>query len=501
MNRRVAIIDIGSNSARLVIFERSSKFGFHLISEQKSKVRIGEGAYQKDGYLQPAGVTRAFLTLQSFVESIDRYCVDEVFCIATSALRDAPNRFKFISWIKESLGLEIKIISGNEEAFYGAVATINLLPITDGITIDIGGGSSDLSLIKNSKVIDSFSLNLGTVRLKELFFDKNRDISKAKKYISKELKKIPKRFKNDIAIGLGGTIRALSRAIMIQSNYPFKKLHAFSYKTDEYEEYFKSIIESDYIDLEKLNIKENRFDTIREGTLIFVKILSSISAKNMITSGVGIREGVFLSNMLQNYNYNFPDNLNPSLVSMQDRFDNTNKNYIKMISSTVELFTLLNTNLNIESDYRDELISAILLSNIGKSLTIYNINQHAFYIASQELNYKYTHSQIILISMLLLINGKDIKKIKLYKTYKSLLPQKKILKLLNFVYSTIVNIYDISQDLNIEFKYLNKTLYISSDKSLYLVKETLQKIAKPKKFEIEIEDVSKIPSINSIIKI
>ena len=79
MAKRTAIIDIGSNSARLVIFEKSSRFGFHLICEQKSKVRIGEGAYAKDGYLQPIGINRAYLALQSFVQTIKKYHVKKNF--------------------------------------------------------------------------------------------------------------------------------------------------------------------------------------------------------------------------------------------------------------------------------------------------------------------------------------------------------------------------------------------------------------------------------------
>ncbi len=501
MNKRVAIIDIGSNSARLVIFERSSKFGFHLISEQKSRVRIGEGAYKQNGYLQPIGIQRAYLALQSFTQSIDEYCVDEIFCVATSALRDAPNANEFILWIKRYLGLDIKIIDGKKEAFYGAVATSNLLPIIDAITIDIGGGSSDLSLIKNGKVTDTISLNLGTVRLKELFSDENTDTNRIKEYISKELEKLPNSFKDKQVIGLGGTIRALSKAIMLKIDYPFKKLHGFTYKIEDYRDYFNQIILSDNDNLKKLYIKDDRVDTIREGTLIFVKILEAISARNMITSGVGVREGIFLSLLLKNYNYIFPDNLNPSLVSMQDRFDNTNKNYINKVSSSVELLTLLKTNLNIECDYKDELISAILLSNIGKSLTIYNANEHAFYIASQELKYKYTHSQIILISMLLRTNIKDIKKNELYNKYKNMLPKKKIFKLLNFVYIVIVEIYNISKNANIKFRFNKNILYISSNKSLYLAKDNIKKIKRIKNFDIIIDDISKIPTIDSIIKI
>jgi len=173
--KRTAVIDIGSNSARLVIYEKTSRYGFHLLCEQKSKVRIGEGAYEKGGYLQPIGIQRAYLTLKSFLHTIDKYQANKTLCVATSALRDAPNAKIFTQWIKQELGLSIKIIDGHKEATFGAIAAANLLPVTDGITIDIGGGSSDIALLKNGRIIDTYSLNLGTVRLKELFFDKSSE--------------------------------------------------------------------------------------------------------------------------------------------------------------------------------------------------------------------------------------------------------------------------------------------------------------------------------------
>src|SRR5210317_1145726 len=115
MAKRTAIIDIGSNSARLVIFEKTSRYSFHLICEQKSKVRIGEGAYDKEGYLQPIGIKRAYLTLKSFQHTIDKYKANKTLCVATSALRDAPNGKEFVHWIKQELGLSVKIIDGNKE--------------------------------------------------------------------------------------------------------------------------------------------------------------------------------------------------------------------------------------------------------------------------------------------------------------------------------------------------------------------------------------------------
>jgi len=493
LHKRTAIIDIGSNSARVLIFQRSSKFGFHIIFQQKSRVRIGEGAYQKGGELQEIGINRAYLALESFAINIKKYRVDDVYCVATSALRDAPNRDKFVLWIKKYLDINIDVIDGKREAFYGSVAVINLLPYSNAITIDIGGGSSDLSLISNSKVVDTISLNLGGVRLKELFFDKNSDISQIEAYISKEIDRIPPHFHNNIAIGMGGAIRALSKAIMKNSDYPLKKLHSFSFEIDEYIDYLKKVAFSDIYKLNELNIKEDRFDTIRGATLILIAIFERVKSKSLITSGVGVREGLFLSKLLKNNGYIFPKKLNPSIKSMQDRFDKTSQNYKQLIKSALELYSLLSDKLDINSDYSKELISAIKLSNIGRTLTIYDSHEHAFYIASQELNYGYTHQEIITISMLLFIDGEDIKKDKLYKKYKKLLPSKDEFKLLNFVYAIIVELYSNSNDIHLKFKYKKNILYIKSNLSLYISKEAIYKIKKPKKFDIKIEDNYKIP--------
>jgi len=302
MAKRTAIIDIGSNSARLVIFEKSSHYGFHLVCEQKSKVRIGEGAYEKGGALQPIGIERAFLALQSFIYTIKKYRVRKTLCVATSALRDAPNGKIFVRWIQQELGLNIKIIDGRQEAKLGAIAANNLLPVDTAITIDIGGGSSDMALIQNGKIIDCYSLNLGTVRLKELFFDKASSIEesnlKAKAFIHQALKALPPHFKHTIAIGIGGTARTLSKGIMKRSGHPLDKLHAFTYSVAAWHDYFRDIPQSSAKGLKKFGLKKSRYDTIREGTLIFMEILSHIGAKEVISSSVGVREGVFLEQML-----------------------------------------------------------------------------------------------------------------------------------------------------------------------------------------------------------
>ncbi|UFH58885.1 Ppx/GppA phosphatase family protein [Sulfurovum mangrovi] len=497
MNHRTAIIDIGSNSARLVIYEKTSRYGFHLICEQKSKVRIGEGAYQKGGYLQPNGIKRAFLTLQSFQETIQKYKTSKTLCVATSALRDAPNGNAFVSWIKKELKLDIQVIDGKKEAQYGAIAVSNLLPVSEGITIDIGGGSADLALINKGKIVDTFSLNLGTVRLKELFFDKGKPLQDAIDYIHHALEALPAHFKHHRAIGIGGTARTLSKSIMKSNQYPLDKLHAYRYTvTEERHAYFQEIYRSSAKGLKRFPLKRNRYDTIREGTLIFDELLKQMEVEEVITSSAGVREGLFLNSSLNKRTHKFPEGKNPSIESILSRFKpmvNIEKNKRAKLQIALSLYHTFLHKTSLEKTYESELLYALKLSSIGKTLTIYRSHKHAFYIAMQELNYGFTHEQIVLIALLLRSdNDGTLPKI-LLREYRSLLPSKKILAWLSFFYKLTILIHEASNGAKIEFTYENQVLVIYSDKSLYLAKEKIRTLKKPIPFAIIIADKNELP--------
>ncbi len=505
MAKRTAIIDIGSNSARLVIFEKTSRYGFHLICEQKSKVRIGEGAYDKNGYLQPIGIKRAFFALQSFLHTIEKYQARKTLCVATSALRDAPNGTLFVQWIKKELGLNIRIIDGKKEAWLGAVSAKNLLPVTQAVTIDIGGGSSDMALIENGRIMDTYSLDLGTVRLKELFFDKESSRESARKkaaaYIRNALTALPAHFRSNIAIGIGGTARTLSKGIMKRTGYPLDKLHAFSYDVETHKDYFYDITTSSAKGLKKFSLKKNRYDTIREGTLIWTEILQTIGANTVMTSAVGVREGVFLSHMLKQDNLRFPKDINPSITCLLDRFkpyvniESKKKNKLKIAT---DLYHTMQIEINDDMRYLMQLQSALKLSNIGKTLTVYKSHQHAFYIAMQELNYGFTHKEIILIALLLRMHGKELLHKPLFQSFESMLPPKEELLWLSFIYSLTVLIHEASNSAKIHFSYTDKTLKITSNKPLYLAKEKIKSLEKPIPFAVIIEDQEKLPKCKAL---
>ena len=480
MAKITAVIDIGSNSARMAVFKKTSHFGFVLLKEIKSRVRISEGAYENGGNLQEVAINRALNALKEFLIIAKTLKVRKILAVATSAVRDAPNKSIFLNKAKK-IGINIKVIDGQKEAFFGAVASSNLLPQDNGITIDIGGGSTEFALIKNKKIIDKISLKLGTVRLKELFFDKN-DIKGAKKYINEELSKLPETFKTTTILGIGGTIRALSKAIMKKNEYPLDILHGFTYNLENEQDFYNLIINATNPELKDLGFKEERFDVIKEGTLILAESIKKLQAKELVTSGVGVREGVFLSDLLRGANYMFPKNFNPSVRSIEDiyQIDKKISNYEANLA--LKIFDILKPLHNIDDKYKEHLKYAIKLSMAGSYIDFYSSHKHTNYVLLNSLHYGFSHKDRILISKIIRYHKKKKIKKEYLNLYSHLAPEKKILETLCYIFwlTKTLNINLSNQKLIISLQ--KDTIYINGE-NLYLTKE---EITKNQKYKIEI---------------
>ncbi len=489
MAKRTAVIDIGSNSARMVVFEKTSHMAFHLIKEIKSRVRIGEGAYENGGMLQEVPLQRTYDTLEGYKNIIKTLKCHKVFCVATSALRDAPNSEDFIKKVKKDLDINIKIIGGKQEAYYGGIAAANLLKPTDNATtIDIGGGSTELSLIKNRKIVSTMSLNIGTVRLKELFLDKRAQEGKILHFIENEIENIPSDFKNTNLVVIGGTTRYLSELIMKKIEYPLKTVHGFEYKLNEHIKYIREIKKSKTENLKNFNIKKDRIDTIREGLYIFDAICTNLQSKNITTSGVGVREGVYLCDLLRNSNHYFPYNYKLSLKSLVDRFALKDRQNSSIVRYTKELFYALDYLHQVDKKYLNLLTTSAKLYNIGIQLNFYEKNLHSFYFIINGLNYGFSHNEKILIALLIKYHMKKLPSEDDLKVYKDLLPNIKIVNWLSFILSLSNCLHRDLADDRFSFEYTNHTLHIKSNKKLYLAKECIKKLAKPASFAIVLED-------------
>ena len=488
MSKVTTIIDIGSNSMRMVVLQKSSRFSFSLINETKSRVKISEGCYENNGNLQDIPMQRAYESLKSFLNISNALKSRKIICVATSALRDAPNSKVFISRVQKELGLNIKVIEGEKEAYYGGVAALNLLHDNTFITMDIGGGSTEFSFIRDGKIEKSISLNIGTVRIKELFFNKD-DIEGAKKNILDNLKKIfelgieiPKK-----VVGIGGSIRAFSKIVMAKNDYPLDILHGYTYNVKDEVSLFNKIINArNNDDLKSVGVKKDRFDTIKEGTFIFKTILDELNIKEVVTSGVGVREGVYLTDLLRNSNHKFPENFNVSVRSLLDRFQIDEKQSAYLGSNAGKIFDVLKPMHNLDDKFRTLLVIASKLHSIGSTLNFYKSNDNAFDFILNGLNYDFLHTSRVVVAHTIKFSKKSLPSKSDILKYQELLPSLEVMQWMSFMIS--LNIA-INQDLSrpkVEYVLNNNTLEIDLSNKSFLIQSNIDKLESPEDLIIKI---------------
>ncbi|ANV98231.1 hypothetical protein BBW65_05190 [Helicobacter enhydrae] len=407
MSKIVAVIDIGSNSVRMAIYRRTSRFGFFLLDEKKSRVRISEGSYENQGVLQEIPMQRTINALADFMQIAKMYRARKIFCVATSALRDAPNAAAFLKRVKVECGLQIKIIDGAKEAYYGSLACVNLLHQKTGLSIDVGGGSTEFGVIEDGKILQTFSLNIGAIRIKELFLDTKRDFESAKEFIVQSLSSIASGIKCDVVLGIGGSIRALSK-IILKEEREVPIMHGFEVECKRYIDFCNQIMQSDGEELRSMGFNEERLDSICAGALIFATILEFFQIKRVVTSGVGVREGVFLSDLLRNHHGRFPNAINPSLMSLLDRFSDQRSKRIK--KEALALFDVLLPWHQCSQDLRYILECAGQLSVIGSVLGCHTQSIHSAHLAFCGLEYGFSYQDRFLIKNLIEFGNKKLPK-------------------------------------------------------------------------------------------
>jgi exopolyphosphatase / guanosine-5'-triphosphate,3'-diphosphate pyrophosphatase len=488
MSKVTTIIDIGSNSMRMVVLQKSSRFSFSLINETKSRVKISEGCYENNGNLQDIPMQRAYESLKSFLNISHALKSRKIICVATSALRDAPNSNIFISRVRKDLGLNIKVIDGEKEAYYGGVAALNLLHDDTFVTVDIGGGSTEFSFVKDGKIEKSISLNIGTVRIKELYFNKN-DIEGARKNILDNLKKIfelgieiPKK-----VVGIGGSIRALSKIIMAQNNYPLDILHGYSYDVKKEASFFdKIIIARTNDDLKSLGVKKDRFDTIKEGAFIFKTIIDELNIKEVVTSGVGVREGVYLTDLLRNSNHKFPSNFNVSVRSLLDRFQIDEKQSAYLGNNAGKIFDVLKPMHNLEDKFRTLLVVASKLHSIGSTLNFYKSNDNAFDFILNGLNYDFLHTSRVIVAHTIKFSKKSLPSKNDILKYEELLPSLRVMQWMSFMISLNIAINQDFSKPKVEYNLNDEILEISLSNKSFLIQSNIEKLETPEDLNIKI---------------
>jgi exopolyphosphatase / guanosine-5'-triphosphate,3'-diphosphate pyrophosphatase len=221
----VAVVDIGSNSVRLVVYDGLRRSPAPIFNE-KILCGLGKGV-AITGNLNEAAIARALLALRRFRALTKQIGVKSIFALATAAAREANNGPDFIDKAEKALGAGIHILTGKEEARYAALGVLAGIPEANGIAGDLGGGSLELIDIRDGKLNDGITLPIGPLRLLDLAggsLDRARDI--VDEYFSKA--PILEQLQDRTFYAVGGTWRNLARIHMAQINYPLHVLHHYA---------------------------------------------------------------------------------------------------------------------------------------------------------------------------------------------------------------------------------------------------------------------------------
>ncbi|MFW5976710.1 MAG: Ppx/GppA family phosphatase [Bacillota bacterium] len=286
---KIASIDIGTNSSRLLIVDYKNK-NYNILSQKLITTRLGEEV-DKNKYIKKSAINRLLAALKVFKKEIERYKVKKVKMVGTSALRDVSNSSEIKDLIYEKVGLKLNIIGGLKEAEYTYKGVWLDLPFKNFMIIDIGGGSTEF--IWKTNKLNFKSLDLGAVRLTEKFITDveteitNKEKTKIKKFVQKNLKEnINKRLnKTTRAVGVGGTITTLGTIDLELEEYKRDKIHKYILKTVNISRILDKMIHMNLKCRKKIKgLNPDRADIIVTGVIILEVILRFFKFNQIIIS-------------------------------------------------------------------------------------------------------------------------------------------------------------------------------------------------------------------------
>lgn len=291
---RVAIIDIGSNSVRLVVYDGPSRIPFVLFNE---KVLAGLGAgLGRDGHIDQASFDRGMTALKRFSRLCKDMAVDDIRCVATAAVRDAANGAEFVAAAR-AFGLDVRVLSGREEGLASAYGVLSGMPGADGIVGDLGGGSLELVRVAGGRIERSVSIPLGVLRVREI---QARDKGTLGRTLDGMLDDAGWR---DLPRGLpfymvGGSWRALARLDMHATDYPLPIFHSYEMAPHRVPVLMKLIATVDRATLKSLpSLSAGRIPTLPDAAALLAELVDRLDSRRLIVSAYGLREGLLYQNL------------------------------------------------------------------------------------------------------------------------------------------------------------------------------------------------------------
>jgi exopolyphosphatase / guanosine-5'-triphosphate,3'-diphosphate pyrophosphatase len=229
MPELLALLDLGSNAARFVLARIDPGRGYRVLQKERIQTRLGDG---RAGELPPEAVTLTLSAVGGFLDRLGTTgAPPRLLAVATAAVRDAPNRDALLRVLRERHRAEVRMLGDREEAHLGAQAALRRLPIRDGVVLDLGGGSLQLSRIRAGVIASAASAPIGAVRMTRRFLRGDPPPPREMRALRAEVREhllgvLPEARPHDALLGLGGTVRTLARIHLALRGGGRRKRHA-----------------------------------------------------------------------------------------------------------------------------------------------------------------------------------------------------------------------------------------------------------------------------------
>ena len=292
---RVGVIDVGSNSVRMVVFDGAARSPAYFYNE-KIMCALGAGLSQT-GHLNPEGRTRAVSAIRRFAALAEGMGIPALTAVATAAVREASDGMDFREDVLRETGIKLWIIDGKEEARLSAQGVLLGWPGSYGLVCDIGGSSMELADLAEGRVGRRVTSALGPLKLREIKGGRKA----VKAYVRETMAQLHDEMGNETGMRLflvGGSWRAIARVDMERRNYPLTVLHEYRMSSRKISKTSEYIRQSDLQELRsRCNISDSRMSLVPLASIVLKELMRTFKPKDVAISSYGIREGMLYEQM------------------------------------------------------------------------------------------------------------------------------------------------------------------------------------------------------------
>jgi exopolyphosphatase/guanosine-5'-triphosphate,3'-diphosphate pyrophosphatase len=297
MGELVALLDFGSNAARFVLTRINPGVGFRILREERVQTRLGSG---ERGQLPPDAVSSTLRAAHRFLGRVRNGANPRIIAVATAAVRDAANRERLLGALARDEGVSVRILSSREEALLGTQAALRSLPIRSGVVADLGGGSLQLSCVREGSPVSFESLPLGAVRLSRRFLRSDPpgvgELRAVRRAIREQLLgAVPPAGRETELVGLGGTVRSLARMYLMANRGSRKSRHGLRLHQSDVTAIRERLEAMTVRERQRIRgLKAERADIILAGAIVLEELMVFGGYLILTVCTLGVRDGVLL---------------------------------------------------------------------------------------------------------------------------------------------------------------------------------------------------------------